>query len=116
MEQLVHMYQKGAITADHLVVESLHRLDPKEPALVLKPLPREVIERMLEYATQYRPGAMRTNYGLQPAQDQVAAAKRWIEANVVDAGSDDGTEGKREHSPSSATGKVNVPHDAGDRA
>jgi hypothetical protein len=28
---LVYMYQKGAITADHLVVQSLHLIDPANP-------------------------------------------------------------------------------------
>ncbi len=93
MEELLRLYQKGAITADHLVVESLHRLDPDQPALVLQPLPREVLVRMLQYADRYRPGAMRTNYGLQPAQDQVAAAKRWIEAHFNTAS--DGNRGER---------------------
>ena len=83
MEELVSMYEKGAITVDHLVVESLHRLDPAEPALVLKPLPREVLVRMLDYAHDYRPGSMKTNYGLQPAADQVSAAKQWIEENIA---------------------------------
>lgn len=112
MEELAQMHQKGAITTDHLVVEALHLLDPKEPALVLNALPREVLERMLDYATQYRPGAMRTNYGLQPAQDQVAAAKRWIEANIINGSSDDGAQGEMGLISSPATGKVNVPQNA----
>jgi hypothetical protein len=85
MDELVRMYEKGAITVDHLVVESLHKIDPAEPGLVLSILPREVLERMLAYSEQYRPGAMRTNYGLQPASDQVAAAKRWIESSLGDS-------------------------------
>lgn len=85
MDELVRMYGKGAITADHLVVESLHKLDPAEPALVLSALPREVLDRMLDYAKRFRPGGMRSNYGLPPAPDQVSAAKQWIEGNVVHA-------------------------------
>jgi hypothetical protein len=84
------MYENGAITADHLVVESLHKLDPAAPALVLAALPRGVLERTLVYAENYRPGAMRTNYGLPPAPDQVAAARQWIEANLAAANGEHG--------------------------
>ncbi|HVA48197.1 MAG TPA: hypothetical protein VNH11_17665 [Pirellulales bacterium] len=90
MQELVDMYENGAITADHLVVESLHKLNPAAPALVLAALPQGVLERMLAYAESYRPGAMRTNYGLPPAPDQVAAARQWIEANLTAANGDHG--------------------------
>lgn len=81
MANLVALYEKGAITADHLVAECLHMIDPANPALVLGVLPREILIRMLRYANEYQPGRMRTNYGLPPAVDQVSAAKRWIEVN-----------------------------------
>lgn len=67
VQELVGMYENGEITADHLVVESLHKLDPAAPALVLAVLPRGVLERMLAYAENYRPGAMKTKCGLPPA-------------------------------------------------
>jgi hypothetical protein len=78
MASLLAMYRKGAITADHLVVECLRMIDPKEPALVLQDLPDEILARMIEFARQYRPDGMVTNYGSLPAADQVEAAKRWI--------------------------------------
>ena len=90
MQELVDMYENGAITADHLVIESLHKLDPAAPALVLAALPRWVLERMLAYAENYRPGAMITNYGLPPTPDQVAAARQWVAANLTAANGDDG--------------------------
>ena len=80
--RLVSMYDKGAITADHLIVECLRRIDPANPALVLENLPPEILMRMLKYVHDYQPGRMRTNYGLQPAVDQVESAKGWIEANM----------------------------------
>ena len=82
MEKLVAMYEKGAITADHLVVESLHMLDPHCPEMVLSALPLEILERMLKYAGEYRPRRMRSNYGPQPTPDQIKAAKHWLEAKV----------------------------------
>jgi hypothetical protein len=82
IEQLVEMYQKGAITADHLVVECLHRLDPQHPELVLSALPSAVLERMLKYAREYQPQRMRANYGLLPAGDQIEAARCWIESKA----------------------------------
>ena len=81
MANLVALYEKGAITADHLVAECLHLIDPANPVLVLSALPREILIRMLKYANEYQPGRMRTNYGLPPAVEQVSAAKRWIEVN-----------------------------------
>jgi len=82
IDNLVRMYEQGAITADHLVVQSLEMVDPRVPALVLGVLPPAVLERMLKYVREYRPGAMRTNYSRQPAADQIEAAKGWIEANA----------------------------------
>jgi hypothetical protein len=79
MTSLVAMYQKGAITADHLVAECLHRLDPGDPGPVLDPLPDEILDRMLDFAVRYRPDRTVTNYGLLPTPDQVDAARRWIE-------------------------------------
>jgi hypothetical protein len=79
---LVAAYRKGAITADHLVVQCLHMIDPEAPGLVLGPLPHELLARTLEFARQYRPGRMVTNYGVLPAADQVEAARRWIEENL----------------------------------
>jgi hypothetical protein len=82
IEQLVERYHKGVITADHLVVECLHRLDPRRPELVLGALPSTVLQRMLKYVRGYQSGRMRTNCGLEPAVDQVGAAKRWIESKA----------------------------------
>jgi|GEM_PF-4607778 len=79
MTSLVAMYQKGAITADHLVVECLHMLDPENPVPVLDALPDEILNRMLDYTRRYRPDRTVTNYGVLPTPDQVDAARRWIE-------------------------------------
>jgi hypothetical protein len=83
IKKLLAMYQKGAITADHLVVECLHGIDPRHPE-ILALLPSAVLERMLKYVRDYRPGGMRTNYGLEPTEDQVAAAKTWIESKAAE--------------------------------
>ena len=82
IEKLVEMYKKGAITADHLVVESVHMLDPHHPELVLGALPSAILERMFKYVREHRAGSMRANYGLQPAVDQIDAAKSWIESKA----------------------------------
>lgn len=57
------IYQKGAITADHLAVECLNIVDPADPASVLGALPDEFPVRMVEFARRYRPDGMVTNYG-----------------------------------------------------
>jgi hypothetical protein len=79
MAMLFEMYHRGAITADHLAAECLHRIDPENPALVLDSLPDEILERVLEYARRSRHGQMVSNYGIVPAIDQIDAAKTWIE-------------------------------------
>ena len=82
-EKLIDMYRKGAITADHVAVEALRQMDPKSPETALGKLPAEILERILAYASEYRPGQMKSNYGGQPTANQVEAAKEWIEAKVV---------------------------------
>ena len=89
IQRLIAMYEEGAITAHHLVMEVLQRLDPANPSVVLEPLPRDILERMLNYANDFRPGKMRSNYEIQPAVDQVEAAKRWIEQRHERARSDE---------------------------
>jgi hypothetical protein len=79
IDNLVAMYLKGAITADHLVVQSLQMVDAAAPELVLGSLPPEVRHRVLEFTRKYRPGAMVSNYGSVPSAEQVAAAKGWLE-------------------------------------
>jgi hypothetical protein len=71
------------ITDDHLVVESLHLLDPQDPGAVLSSLPNEILQRMLRFANGYQDGRMVSNYGVLPAHDQVAAAKKWIEHTIL---------------------------------
>ena len=80
--ELVGMYTKGAITADHLVVECVHMIDPDAPELVLGDLPEDILRRMLQFARDYRPRGMATNYGILPAEDQVVAARKWIEHHL----------------------------------
>jgi hypothetical protein len=80
---LVDVYQKGAITADHLVVQCLLLIDPADPAPVLRALPHEILIKMLEFARRYVPNGMATNHGEPPKPDQVNAAKKWIEATLM---------------------------------
>jgi hypothetical protein len=87
INSLVRMYRKGAITADHLLVECLHMIDPQDPALVLGVLPDGILVRMLDFARGYRPNGMVTNYEVLPAKDQVEAARRWIESARKPVGS-----------------------------
>jgi hypothetical protein len=76
---LVSMYEKGAITADHLVAQCIHMIDPDDPGLVLSDLPNSILDRMLVYTRRYQPDRMISTYGVLPAPDQVEAAKNWIE-------------------------------------
>lgn len=80
MDSLISMYRRGALTADHLLLECLQRINPAEPGLVLGSLPDELLGRMHDLVNSCRPDDMVTNYGPLPAVDQIQAAKQWIES------------------------------------
>ncbi len=82
IDDLVAMYEKGAITADHLVAQCLHMVDPTDPGLVLGSLPPDILSRVVQYAGECQTGRMRANYGRQPAANQLEAAREWIEAKA----------------------------------
>ena len=42
--RLIAMYEEGTITAHHLVMEILIKLDPAEPSLVLELISSDVLE------------------------------------------------------------------------
>jgi hypothetical protein len=79
ISSLVSMYQKGGITADHLVAQCIHMIDPDDPGLVLSDLPNPILDRILAYTRRNQPDRMISTYGIPPAPDQVEAAKNWIE-------------------------------------
>ena len=79
-DDLISMYDKGAITGNHLIVESLCMVDPADPAPVLDVFTTDILRQMLEYAQGFQEGRMRSNFGHQPELRQVEAAKIYIEA------------------------------------
>lgn len=85
ISKLINMYEKGAITAHHLVLECLDRIDPANPGIVLSPLSHEMHMRMLDHVREYRHGEMVSNYGNEslPTVDQVEAARAWLEAKLT---------------------------------
>ena len=94
MTALVNQYRRGAITADHLVVQCLNMIDTEHPELVLAGLPPEILDRMSSFVLRYLPGRMVTNYGPLPAADQVAAARHWLEAAATPVPQSPGDERK----------------------
>ena len=79
MRSLVEKYRLGMITDDHLVVESLNMVDPQNPGLALASLPEDILQRVLQFANQNLQGKLVSNYGTLPSEDQVLAAKNWVE-------------------------------------
>lgn len=82
---LVSQYQRGAITADHCLVQCLHMIDPEHPERVLAGLPPELLDRLSRFVARDQAGRLVTNYGPLPAADQLAAARRWLEAVAAGA-------------------------------
>ena len=80
-DERIAMYDRGAITAHQFAVEVLHMLDPGAPDLVLSHLPIEIYVAIQQLSASYDPREMRTNYGVVPAEDQVAKAIEWIRKN-----------------------------------
>jgi hypothetical protein len=76
---LVSMYEKGAITADHLAAQCIQMVDPEAPGSVLSDLPNPILARIQAYVRRYQQGEMFSTYGPPPTSDQVAAAEAWIE-------------------------------------
>jgi TPP-dependent trihydroxycyclohexane-1,2-dione (THcHDO) dehydratase len=79
VNELIEMYDDGAITGYQVVMDSLQLLDPEQPDLVLSLLPAEVLGEMWDYAKRYDSSSMRSIAGPPPTEDQVRAAQRWIE-------------------------------------
>jgi hypothetical protein len=66
---LLAMYEKGTITAPHLAILCLERLDPEDASSVLAVLPTQHSSRVVDYAIMYQsPGPLISigcNYRLQ---------------------------------------------------
>ena len=78
IRSLVERYERGAITADHLIWEFLHALDPDQPGLLLSVLPPELIARMYHLTEGAIADELVTNFVPLPTQDQIDAAREWI--------------------------------------
>ncbi|WP_165225421.1 hypothetical protein [Aquisphaera insulae] len=81
IRRLIEMYENGAITGYQAMMDCLQSLDPANPGLVLSELPEEILDEMLAYARRYDPRLPRSATMLLPAEDQVRAAERWINAH-----------------------------------
>lgn len=79
-QQLAEKYRQGALTDQELAVESLVLLEPDNPGPALCNLPDHVLDKVLEFATTYRPGQMLSTdpQGRIPSQEQVQMASDWI--------------------------------------
>ena len=83
IHSFVATYEKGAITADHLVAQSLEMIDPDNPGLVLGGLPVAILDRLFGFVQRTQHERIVTNYGKVPTLDQLEAAKEWIEGRAV---------------------------------
>ncbi len=82
-QQLVQMYEKGAVTPHHLVLEFLNMIDPANVGEVLEALPPRVYPELVAFIEEYRPGKMVANYGQVPPPESVRLAKHWLENRSI---------------------------------
>ena len=80
--RLFEKYRSGKLTAGHAAVQLVQMIDPSHPERVLQGLPTDILVRIQGFTKDYRAGEMVTNYGAVPAEEQVIAAKSWIDANL----------------------------------
>jgi hypothetical protein len=79
-EQLVARDESGAISSQKFALESLVRLDPRDPSAILQGLPPEIVPRLREFIDQYRPGQMLASHGgTIPSPGQAEAARGWLD-------------------------------------
>jgi hypothetical protein len=78
ISELLRMYDKGAISTHHLVVECLNMIDPNEPERVLGELPDDILRAILEFGYYNVSDEWITNFNDVPTKDQVVTATKWI--------------------------------------
>jgi hypothetical protein len=85
-QQLVQLYEKGAITFNTLLLDLLNRLDPSNPDLLLGTLPDKYVQEFRQFLSGWVLGKMKTNYGPPPTDEQVTAAREWLARTAQPAG------------------------------
>jgi hypothetical protein len=86
IQQFVQMYEAGAITPHHLVLESLNLLDSQGDEgveAVLGALPPQVHLELRAFVENYRPGKMVANYGNVPSPRSVGLASYWLADHLI---------------------------------
>ncbi len=83
IDQLVRMYELGAITAHHLVLEALNLIGPDNADAVMDALPAHLHPEIRAAVERYRPGEMLTNHGPIPSPESVDRARNWLDLNLA---------------------------------
>ena len=82
IEKLVATYKKGAITPEQMVVQCLHMIDPEAPDLVLRQLPDDLFDRVIDFTKRYHQSMIST-HGILPTSDQIDSARRWLDRKRI---------------------------------
>lgn len=82
MDELIAAYLEGEISDHEFATDCLHMIDPKEPELVLAPIPDNIYVTIVDYACDYDPTKAKPKNRIVPTYDQVDAAARWVKDRV----------------------------------
>ena len=76
--QLVGLYEEGRITAGHLIVEILNRVDSINVDTEMGALPQHLYGEFKAFLDSYKAGEMLTSLGPIPPPESIAIAKAWL--------------------------------------
>lgn len=76
---LLEQFQAGMINDGHLIIGTLCEIDPSNPGALLSGYPDDILQTILRDATDFLHHGLVTNYERVPTQEQLLAARQWIE-------------------------------------
>ncbi|SRR5260370_12448542 len=86
VEQLVCLYEEGALTAHHMILELLRHVDPLNVDDMMCGLPSKFYPELESFLGRYRVGRMITIGGETPSPESVEAAKQWLASHGSSSG------------------------------
>lgn len=81
VQQLVHLFERGAIVKNHLLYATHDQVNPADPDATLGLLPPPLYEELNTLLNEWTPGAMRSTHGpVAPPEKNIQATREWLRA------------------------------------